>query len=122
MSSLEKVERVMAVVEGRRPDRPPVSFWHHFQEHQRSGPVAVQAHVDHVRTYDLDFLKVMNDNGYPKPHPITTVGDLESLEPQSGDEPEFARQLELLSSLSRELSGEVLMATTLFNAWATPRA
>ena len=27
---MNKIERVMAVVEGRRPDRPPVSFWYHF--------------------------------------------------------------------------------------------
>ncbi len=121
MSTSDHIERVSAVLEGRQPDRPPVSFWHHFDTHQRCGPAAVQAHLDHVRTYDLDFLKVMNDNGYPKPREITSVQDLEALQPLSGDEPEFARQLELLEALSGELSGHVLMATTLFNAWATLR-
>ncbi|MCZ6652062.1 MAG: hypothetical protein O7D91_03430 [Planctomycetota bacterium] len=121
MSTSDHIERVSAVLEGRQPDRPPVSFWHHFDTHQRCGPAAVQAHLDHVRTYDLDFLKVMNDNGYPKPCELTSVRDLEALQPQSGEEPEFARQLELLEALSGELSGHVLMATTLFNAWATLR-
>ena len=121
MSSSAKIERVSAVLQGRHPDHPPVSFWHHFDEHQRSGPQAVRAHVDHVRGYDLDFLKVMNDNGYPKPQPIVTVRDLRSIQPQRGDEPEFAKQLELLTALASELAGEVLMATTLFNAWATLR-
>ncbi len=121
MRSSDKIERVRAVLQGRRADRPPVSFWYHFHPHQRFGSAAVQAHLDHLRTYDLDFLKVMNDNGYPNPQPITSVNDLGSFQPLSGDEPEFARQLELIAALANELSGRVLMATTLFNAWATLR-
>lgn len=121
MSSSDKIERVTAVLDGRRPDRPPVSFWYHFEPHQRFGPAAVQAHLEHLNTYDLDFLKIMNDNGYPKPGPIESARDLNSIEPVAGDEPEFTRQLELIAELSRELSGQVLMATTFFNAWATLR-
>jgi uroporphyrinogen decarboxylase len=86
------------------------------------GPVAVQAHLEHVRRFDLDFLKVMNDNGYPSPGPMRSVQDLRSLEVLRGDEPEFARQLELLAALRKELGDGVLMATTLFNAWATLRS
>jgi uroporphyrinogen decarboxylase len=121
MSASDKITRVMAVLEGRRPDRPPVSFWHHFEAHQRHGPEAVSAHLDHLQAFDLDFLKVMSDNGYPGSGPVRTVADLASLEVLTGDEPEFARQLELLEALARELNGVVLMATTLFNAWATLR-
>ena len=40
---MNKKERVMAVLEGRVPDRPPVCFWRHF------GPLAprdtVEAHL-----------------------------------------------------------------------------
>lgn len=61
---MNKIERVTAVVQGRRPDRPPVSFWHHFGPGKIAGPPAVEAHVRHVETYDLDLLKIMNDNGY----------------------------------------------------------
>ncbi|MCH7527744.1 MAG: hypothetical protein IID39_09935, partial [Planctomycetes bacterium] len=118
---MDKVTRVLSVLAGQRPDRPPVSFWHHFDRHERSGPQALRAHLEHLRVYDLDFLKVMNDNGYPRPVPIRTVDDLASLTVLKGDEPEFARQLELIESLASELAGQVLMATTLFNAWATLR-
>jgi len=111
----------MAVLEGRRPDRMPVSFWHHFDAHQWFGPPAVEAHLDLLAAYDLDFLKVMNDNGYPGPGPIRTVKDLDALTVLNGDEPEFARQLELIEALAGQLSGRVLMATTIFNAWATLR-
>jgi len=121
MSGSDKIERVAAVLEGRCPDRPPVSFWHHFEPQQRAGPEAVRAHLEHLRRFDLDFLKVMNDNGYPAPGAMQTVQDLASLPLLRGDEPEFTRQLELLAALHKELAGRLLMATTVFNAWATLR-
>ncbi len=121
MSSSDKIDRVMAVLSGQRPDRPPVSFWYHFEAHQRHGPEAIQAHLEHARSHDLDFVKVMNDNGYPKPKPIKAIEDLRALTVLNGDEPEFARQLELLEALAKEFSGRLLMATTVFNAWATLR-
>jgi uroporphyrinogen decarboxylase len=117
----DKIERVMAVLAGRKPDRPPVSFWYHFEAHQRHGPQAVQAHLDHLRLYDLDFLKVMNDNGYPHAREIRAVADLAGLRVLNGDEPEFARQLALIAGLAKELAGAVLITTTIFNTWATLR-
>ena len=50
---------------GAKPDRPPFSFWYHFLADQASGDAAVRAHLNHLHRYDLDFLKVMNDNPYP---------------------------------------------------------
>ncbi len=136
------IQRVQAVLAGRRPDRPPISFWYHFPPDQVHGPSAVQAHVNHVESYDLDFLKVMNDNGYPcgarGPDPSLRLGtashrletgatrierieDLRSVVECSGDEPEFTRQLDLLAHLKGRLGDRVLMSTTIFNAWATLR-
>ncbi|MFH0983105.1 MAG: uroporphyrinogen decarboxylase family protein [Planctomycetota bacterium] len=117
----EKVERVTAVLAGRRPDRPPVGFWYHFDRHRPYGPEAVRAHLDHLGTYDLDFLKVMNDNGYPHPGVVHSVADLATLPVLNGDEPEFARQLELIETLAKEVRGKVLITSTVFNAWATLR-
>jgi hypothetical protein len=62
---MTKVERIDAVLAGRPPDRPPF-FWHHFGPGATFGPEAVAAHVSHLETYDLDFLKVMDDNRYPR--------------------------------------------------------
>ena len=121
MADSDKVERVLAVLAGRKPDRVPVSFWHHFAGDQHHGVAAVRAHLEHLRAYDLDFLKVMNDNGYPPAGEIREVEDLQALPPFGGDEPEFARQLELIAALRAELAGEVLITTTIFNAWATLR-
>jgi uroporphyrinogen decarboxylase len=122
---MNKIERVQAVLEGRRPDRPPVSFWYHFPADCVAGPKAVEAHLDHVRTYDLDFLKIMDDNRYPRTATssgvIATAGDLDRLAVLDGSQDSFGRQLELIGHLHRQLGGELLMATTIFNAWSTLR-
>ncbi len=118
---MDRIERVSSVIEGRRPDRTPVSFWHHFSADQVSGPAAVAAHLAHVETYDLDFLKIMNDNEYPHTDRVHSVADLNSLQVLRGDEAGFARQLGLIADLKRELGDRLLMSTTVFNAWTTLR-
>jgi len=122
---MDKTERVTAVLEGRRPDRPPVSFWYHFPADCVAGPRAVDAHVRHVETYDLDFLKIMDDNRYPRTATssgvIAGAGDLERLSVLRGDEDSFGRQLELIGALAQRYAGQLRMATTVFNAWSTLR-
>jgi hypothetical protein len=68
-----QIERVDAVLAGRQPDRPPVSFWYHFAPDAIWGPKAVAGHVRHAETYDLDFLKIMDDNRYPRPNTSSGV-------------------------------------------------
>lgn len=118
---MDPVERVQRVLAGRQPDRPPVSFWHHLPPDQVYGPPAVQAHLAYLDAFELDFLKVMNDNGYPHATPVESVRDLAAIGDLRGDEPEFARQLDLLAALRAELRGRVLMTTTVFNTWAVLR-
>ena len=122
---MNKIERVSAVLEGRQPDRLPVSLWHHFGPDSVSGPKAVDAHIRLVETYDIDFLKVMCDGRYPLAHKasgaIDDVADLDRLAPMRGDEDIFGRHVEVLHALSRRFAGELWMATTIFNSWSTLR-
>jgi uroporphyrinogen decarboxylase len=118
---MDPIERVQRVLKGQPPDRPPLSLWHHFGTDQVYGPAAVRVHVAHLESFDLDFLKVMNDSPYPHATRIERIDDLASLAVLGGDEPEFARQLDLLADLKRAVRGRVLMSTTIFNAWATLR-
>ena len=122
---MNKIERVTAVIEGRRPDRPPVSFWYHFAPDCAAGPRAVEAHRRHVETYDLDFLKIMDDNRYPRTGTsagvIADAGDLDRLSVLRGDEDSFGRQIELIGALANRYAGQFRMATTAFNAWSTLR-
>ena len=55
-------ERIDAVLAGRMPDRPPFSFWYHFSHDQIAGVGALHAHLNQLDHYQMDFLKVMNDN------------------------------------------------------------
>ncbi len=121
MNEMTHMGRVTAVLSGDRPDRPPVSFWYHFPPEAAGGQAAVDAHLEHLGRYDLDFLKVMNDSPYPISRDVTRAADLRDLPVLNGDEEGFGVQLELIRTLARELSGEVLIATTILNAWATLR-
>lgn len=118
-----KRQRVEAVVRGEHPDHPPVSFWYHFPPPQATGQAAVDAHVDHLETYDLDFLKVMNDHLFPRGsvEMIRTVEDARRLVPMRGDTAGFGGQLEVLQKLRQRLGPDVPMTTTVFNAWAILR-
>lgn len=118
-----KRERVEAVLRGQRSDCPPVSFWHHFEPGQITGQAALDAHLRHLETYDLDFLKVMNDHHYPRGAVslVRSADDLRKIRPLPGDAGQFAGQLELLRGLRERLGREVLTCTTIFNAWTVLR-
>jgi len=122
---MNKIERMDVVLKGSRPDRAPVSFWYHFPEGFAAGKKAVEAHVRHMEAYDLDFLKIMDDNRYPRlglrDNVIAGIGDLEQLPVLQGNEDRFARQLELISELARQFHGQFRMITTIFNSWTTLR-
>ena len=122
---MNKIERVDAVLAGREPDRIPVSFWYHFDGGCASGKAAVDAHVRHMETYDLDLLKIMDDNRYPRiglrDGVISDAADLERLPLLEGCEDRFAMQLDLIAALSQRYGGEFRMITTVFNSWTVLR-
>ena len=122
---MNKIERLNVVLEGGRPDRLPVSFWYHFPAECAAGEAAVNAHVQHMEKYDLDFLKIMDDNRYPRfglpDGVISSVQDFEKLPVLQGNEDRFALQLELIDALVRRYRGEFRMITTVFNAWTVLR-
>lgn len=118
---MTSIERVAAVVRGQHPDRAPVSFWYHFSPEQAYGPSAVDAHLSHVNRYEIDFLKVMNDNPYPTKRSVRSAGDLRALPVLNGDEESFQRQLDLIHTLAGELKNKKYLVTTIFNAYAALR-
>ena len=120
---MTKKERVEAVVAGQQPECAPVSFWHHFAPNEIRGQAAIDAHLQHLEAYDLDFLKVMNDHLFPRGdvNVVETVEDLKKIKPLPGDTGELAGQLDLLRKLHDQLGEDILTCTTLFNPWATLR-
>jgi uroporphyrinogen decarboxylase len=120
---MTKRERVEAVLRGQTPDRPPVSFWHHFPPGQREGRASIEAHLRHFAKYDLDFLKVMDDHQFPRGgvEQVESVSDLSVIRPMDGDTGEMLDQLQVLRHLRAELGPDIFLPTTVFNAWATLR-
>jgi len=122
MAEMTKAERVGAALAGDEVDRVPASIWFHFtREHvARSPRTEADAHIEHLRRYDLDYLKVMNDNAYDMSANLPVVetpGDWERLEPLTADAPGFAAQLETLRLLRTEL-GDLYMTSTIFGPYA----
>lgn len=123
-SQMTKRQRVQAVLDGKRPDAPPVSFWHHFSPTQFRGLPAVDAHLKHQEKWDLDFLKVMNDTGFPRPATgwhVRGVEDLALIPECTGREREFEDELEVVCALVERLRRQVPIIVTVFNAWAVLR-
>ena len=121
MATMNRIQRVLSVVDGEAPDRPPVSFWCHFAPGAECGQPAIDAHLNHLARFDLDFLKVMNDNGYPTRREVRSAANLRHLPVLQGDEEAFGRQLDLIRTLCSRLLGEMLLVTTVFNAWTVLR-
>lgn len=121
METMTPWERMSAVLAGEGTDRPAVSFWHHFTPNEAQGRAAIDAHLRHLDSFGIDFLKVMNDNPYPWTVGDGTVSELRDLPALEGTEEGFSKQIELIRALGAKLNGKVLMSTTLFNAWAVLR-
>jgi len=123
LAMMTKRPRVEAVLQGQRPDHPPVSCWYHFARDQQSGPAAVDAHLRHLEKYDLDFLKVMHDLPFPRGEVgvVRTAADLRQIRPLPGGVGSLGEQLQLIRELSRRVGPDVLLCTTLFNPWTTLR-
>lgn len=120
---MTKRERVEAVIRGERPDQVPVSFWHHFTEAEITGRPALDAHVRHLETYDVDFVKVMNDHQFPRGNVpvVESAANLKRIKPLAGDTSPLDGQLELLRNLRAKIGDDILTCTTVFNAWAVLR-
>jgi uroporphyrinogen decarboxylase len=65
----------------------------------------------------------MNDHLFPRGEvkTVRTVEDARKLRPMAGDAEGFKGQLEVLRKLRQRLGPDVLMTTTVFNAWAILR-
>ena len=121
---MNKIERVNAVLEGEKPDRPPLSLWYHFGVQHGSGEAFARISLEYFRHYDLDFLKVMNDYFYPMPEEIETVAtarDLKRLGPLDPDRTDWSQQFKALELIHRELRNEAYFIDTVFDPWQSIR-
>jgi len=61
---MTKRERVLATLERRAVDRPPVAFWRHVPDVDHTSQGLADAMLAFHRTWDLDLIKVMSSGVY----------------------------------------------------------
>lgn len=122
--ALSPIERFRAAVDGGPVDRPPFTVWYHFGLQHAPAEETARAHLAFFDAYDLDWLKVMNDYGYPMPDGVETVDEerqLAALVPLDPPPTRLREQLRVIEILARELRGRAVFVDTVFDAWNTLR-
>jgi uroporphyrinogen decarboxylase len=64
MSDWSKRERLEAVVNGEKPDRPPVALWRHWPGDDQDAAALAAAHLKWQADYDWDLVKVSPASSY----------------------------------------------------------
>jgi len=117
---LSKIERINTVLKGDKPDRAPVSLWYHFGSQFLPGEKYADIVLDFYRSYDFDWLKVMNDYFYPMPEGMDALkskADLKLLKPFEIESSPWNQQLKALKKINAELKGEVYFCDTIFDPY-----
>jgi uroporphyrinogen decarboxylase len=105
--TLTKKERVDRALAGNSVDRPPFSFWHHFNLHDPEAHA--KATLDFHRDYKTDIVKVMSDFPYPR-----SAGKWYELKVEQNP---FAPQIKALELIRAGLNGQAYYVETIFNSW-----
>lgn len=114
---MNKRERLLAAVAGAPLDHPPTTAWVHFQSDHLGGRQVADLHLEFLRAYDWDVLKVMNDYRYPVPSGITTLADAASLRAYRRlglGIPAVTAQLECVARIQDQVGASTPLLETVF--------
>lgn len=117
---MTKIERLDAVLQGKEPDRPPISLWYHFGNQHMSGEAYAAIVIDFFNHYDFDFLKLMNDYFYPMPEGVDEIRTGKDLAKLTRFEPErspWKEQLKAIRVIGKELRKKAYFIDTVFDPW-----
>ncbi|MFQ5881041.1 MAG: uroporphyrinogen decarboxylase family protein [Candidatus Methylomirabilales bacterium] len=132
---MTKGERILAAVEGRAVDRPPVSFWRHFPQLDEDPVSLAEALITFHTRYDLDFIKVMPTGVYCVEdwgcrvayrgaldgskvcidHAIKSSRDWERIRPLDPEKGALGRELACLRRVVKERRDDAPILQTLFS-------
>lgn len=134
-SRMDHTDRLAALAEGDRIDRPPVSLWRHFYKDEDDLDKYVEAMVGWQRRYDWDFMKINPRASYhyepwgvvmkPSPDratkpqrvgfPIRNRPDWLKVTPIPSSHPLFDFQLRAVSRIRRGIRPPFRITMTVFN-------
>ncbi|MEW5875329.1 MAG: uroporphyrinogen decarboxylase family protein [Candidatus Zixiibacteriota bacterium] len=132
---MNHTDRLQAILEGHRPDRPPVSMWRHFYSEETEPVRFAEAMIGWQRRFDWDFLKInpkasyhyepwgvgmtFSPDGSIKPKrtefPITRPEDWLRIQQLPVTHPEFDAQLRAISLIRKALPKPFRVVMTVFN-------
>ena len=135
-TSMNKIERMRAALEGKSVDRAPYGFWSHFPQVDRDPEALTRTMVQFVSDYDTDFIKIMSNGMYAVEDfgcecdfseverggvakllstPIESPEDWKKVRVLSPDAPALSRELKTLALTLKELKGKLPVLFTVFS-------
>jgi uroporphyrinogen decarboxylase len=119
---MTKRERLACAMQGKTPDRVPVSIYQHSSVHDRGVKEFTEFTLGFHREFDPDFVKVMYDEIYDAPVNYQFATDssvwdiLEDLDPHKGA---FGRYLESLKRIRGAIPADTPVIATVFTPFHT---
>lgn len=111
---MNKRERVLSWLEGNLgSEYTPAAFFMHFPPECRSGPAAVDKHLEYFRYTGMDFVKIQYEAEFPQCPEIQSPEDWAAM-PRYGRD-FFADQLGVVEGLVKAVQGEALVIQTLYS-------
>lgn len=107
-------ERFLAAARGQAVDRPPVGAWVHFGTALAEPDLAAAVHLDFLRAYRWDYLKVMHDFRLPTPSQGSLAERLDAFGTLGTEAASLQRQRAVLAELRRQ-APDVAIVETLFS-------
>lgn len=122
---MTKRERVIAAMQNKPVDRPPVGFWFHFKAEDSLGQPCVDAHLRYYNNVDVDIAKLMCDGYFDYPNPVAKAvkepGDWYAMKPL-GPDSEFIRgQVERAKAVKAGLKSDCLVLYNVFAPFSSIR-
>lgn len=137
---MNKTERIKAAIEGKEVDRIPYSLWSHMPGIDLDPVLNAEKTYEFYKTYDVDFIKTMNNGMYsiedfgctvdysqvPKggvakitSTPVNNPGDWEKIKAVSIEQGALKREQEYLRLLMEKVGDEAPVIFTVFSPVTT---
>ena len=116
MNKRQRIDQFLA----RQPytDGIPAAFFQHFEPTQRHGTAAVEAQLDFYRATDMDMMKIMFDDIYPK-FAVKNPEDWRHVPDFSPNDPVFTQQIEVADRLVNAVGKETYVFQTIFSPFVS---
>ncbi|MFD0680543.1 MULTISPECIES: uroporphyrinogen decarboxylase family protein [unclassified Paenibacillus] len=113
---MDKKTRVLNALNKQAVDKVPVGFWFHFSGEEAKGEACIEAHVQHYKDSDIDFIKIMCDGYFVFPinAEIIEAADWRKLKPLGKDHPYIKEQVERAKGISDRVNGECCIFYNVF--------